>query len=429
MLNRRDLLKISAATGSAALLSTPARAEDVVLDVLYAFPAFAKFHEPIAEQFMKRRSDIKIRFRAPAASYDEGHQTMLRQAVTDQLPDVYYSGYHLLAELTRTLIKRKQITEIGPLLDKEPAAWRKANYSDNVVDLGKVDGQLYGMAFNASLPIMYFNEQLVQGAGGDPKAMPDTWDGMVALATKIRAKGPDLAGIAYNVHDWPDDWLFRAMVLQGGGQMLNKDENASGVGGAIGLRSLQLFRRFVVDCNMPLIDWDQSRQQFIAGKIGIFADTPARMRQVTDLVGNRYTLRSCSFPIDDKANGGLPTGGNAAIITAKDAAKRQAAWEFIKFVTGPEAQKIVTESTGYMPTNQLALAPDMLGQFYDQNPNFRTVAMSASRAKPWQGYPGSNSVRIWRAQRDIINGVMRGIETPAAGIQKLVEQTNALMKT
>ena len=27
---------------------------------------------------------------------------------------------------------------------------------------------------------------------------------------------------------------------------------------------------------MPLIDWDQSRQQFIAGKIGLFFDTPAR---------------------------------------------------------------------------------------------------------------------------------------------------------
>src|SRR6185437_2364708 len=71
-----------------------ARADEVTLDVLYAFPAFAKFHEPIAQEFMKRHPDIKIKYRAPAASYDEGHQTMLRQAVTNQLPDVYYSGFH-----------------------------------------------------------------------------------------------------------------------------------------------------------------------------------------------------------------------------------------------------------------------------------------------------------------------------------------------
>jgi multiple sugar transport system substrate-binding protein len=424
MVTRRDVLKWSAATGLTPFMVSNAYAEAVTLDVLYAFPAFAKFHEPIAAEFMKRQSDIKIQFRAPAASYDEGHQTMLRQAVTNQLPDVYYSGYHLLAELVRTLDKRKQITEVGPLLDKENAAWRKANYSDAILALGKVDGKMYGLAFNASLPIIYFNEQLVKAGGGDPTKMPDTWDGMLALAAKIKSTGPDVAGIAYNIHDWPDDWLFRSMILQGGGQMLDSAETASGVGGPVGLKVMRNLRRMVTEGNMPLIDWDKSRQQFIAGKIGIFADTPARLRQVTDLVGDKYTLRTCIFPIDDKANGGLPTGGNAAIITAK----QKAAWEFLKFVSGPEAQKIVVEGTGYMPTNLLAQAPDMLGKFYDQNPNFRTVSLESGRARPWQGYPGGNSVRIWRAQRDIINSVMRGLETPEVGLDRVVKESNALMK-
>ncbi len=64
--------------------------------------------------------------------------------------------------------------------------------------------------------------------------MPDTWDRMIALAAKIKATGPDVAGIAYNIHDWPDDWLFRSMILQGGGQMLDASETASGVGGPVG---------------------------------------------------------------------------------------------------------------------------------------------------------------------------------------------------
>ena len=432
MVNRRDMLKWSAATGLSGLapfLVTPARAQQAVtLDVLYAFPAFAKFHEPIAAEFMKKQPDIKIQFRAPAASYDEGHQTMLRQAVTNQLPDVYYSGYHLLAELVRTLDKRKQITEVGPLLDKEDAAWRKTNYSDSILALGKVDGKTWGLAFNASLPIIYYNEALVKTAGGDPNKMPDTWEGMLALAAKIKAFTPDVAGIAYNIHDWPDDWLFRAMILQAGGTMLDASETASGVGGPIGLKTLRYLRRMVTESNMPLIDWDQSRQQFIAGKIGIFTDTPARLRQVTDLIGDKFVLRTTTFPIDDKANGGLPTGGNAAIITAKEPAKQKAAWDFLKFVSGPEAQKIVVEGTGYMPTNARAGGPEFLGKFYEQNPNFRTVFAQANRAKPWQGYPGGNSVRIWRAQRDIINSVMRGMETPEVGLERIVKESNALMK-
>ena len=61
-----------------------------------------------------------------------------------------------------------------------------------------------------------------------------------------------------------------------------------------------------------------------------------------------------------------------------------------------------------MPTNLRAAGPEFLGSFYDKNPNFRTVSLQVERAKPWQGYPGGQSVKIWRTQREIINAVMRG---------------------
>jgi multiple sugar transport system substrate-binding protein len=405
-----------------------ARAEEVTLDVLYAFPAFAKFHEPIAQEFMKRHPDIKIKYRAPAPTYDDGHQTMIREAVTNQLPDVYYSGFHLLTELTHTLEKRKQIVDLGSLLAAEGADFRKKNYSDKILALGKVDGKLYGLAFNASSPIMMYNVELVKKAGGDPDHMPDTWDGVLDLAKKIRATGgPDVAGLAYNVNDWPDVWLYHAMILQAGGTVVDGKKVPLG-GPELGVKVLDRFRRFVSEAGMPLINWDQSRQQFIAGKIGIFFDTPARMRQVTDLIGSKFTLRSTTFPIDNKAEGGLPTGGNAAIITTHDPKKQKAAWEFIKFETGPIAQKIVVETTGYLPTNLLATGPEYLGPFYAQNPNFRTVSLQMDRSVPWQGYPGGNSVRIWRAQREIINGVMRGDIDAKTGYGRLVKETESLMR-
>jgi multiple sugar transport system substrate-binding protein len=424
---RRLGLLFSAAVLAGALGVSTARAQPVTLDVLYAFPAFAKFHEPIAAEFMKRHPDIKIEFRAPAPTYDDGHQTMMRQAVTNQLPDVYYSGFHLLSELGRTLAQRNQVVDLGPLLAAESKEFRDKNYSDKIVALGKVDGKLYGLPFNASTPIMYYNVELVKKAGGDPDKMPDTWEGIMALAAKIRTAGPDVAGIAYNVHDWPDVWLYHAMITQAGATVVTGDAVPLG-GPDTGVKTLQTFRRFVTEGGMPLIDWDQSRQQFIAGKIGIFFDTPARLRQVTDLIGDKFTLRTAIFPIDNKAKGGLPTGGNAAIITTRDPKKQKAAWEFLKFVTGPEAQKIVVETTGYLPTNLRATGPEYLGPFYDKNPNFRTVALQMDRSVPWQGYPGGNSVRTWRAQREIITGVMRGEIEPKAGYDRLMKETAALMK-
>ncbi|MFH5926661.1 ABC transporter substrate-binding protein [Roseomonas xinghualingensis] len=417
--------------GSAALAglaATQARAQaQTTIDVQYCFPAFARFHEAVAADFMKLHPDIKVTFRAPAPTYDDGHQSMLRAAVTNQLPDVYYSGFHLQSELVRTLLRRQQIVDLGPLLDAEPKEWVAANYSPRIINLGRVDGKLYGMAVNASTPLMYFNAELVRQAGGDPEKMPDSWDGVIALAAKIKASGPNLAGLAYNIHEWPDDWLFRALIHQGGGNMLNEAGTAVAFGDAAGQRAMRYVRRFVAEAGMPLIDWDQSRQQFIAGQIGIFFDTPARLRQVTDLIGRRFTLGTATFPVDDKAKGGLPTGGNAAIIMSRDAAKRRAAWEFVKYMTGPEAQKLVVETSGYLPTNLRAVGSDFLGPYYDANPNFRTITRQMERSVPWQGYPGGNSVRIWRMQREIINRVMRGEVAPDAGLERLVKETTALM--
>ena len=417
----------AAATASIALvMAAPASGQKVTLDVLYAQPGFAKYHEPIAQAFMKAHPDVEIKFRAPAKDYDEGHQAMLRAAATNQLPDIYFPGFHLMGELAGTLEKRGQIVDLGPKLAAEPAAWRTENYTDSVIKLGQVNGKQYGLAVNASLPIMYFNTELVKKAGGDPANMPNTWDGVVALAGKIAASSPGTAGMAYDVHVWPDTWLYQATLDQSGGRMLD-DSGHIAFDNATGRKALADYRRFVTDGKMSMLDFEASRQQFIAGQTGLFFDTPARMRLITDAVGSRFTLGTTVFPIDDKTKGGIPTGGCAIIMTTKDAAKQKAAWEYAKFITGPEAQMIIVEITGYLPLNKLATGPQFLGPFYEKNPNFRTVSLQVERALPWQGYPG-DTVRIWRMQRDIINEVMRGQVTPEAGLAKMVSETKSMAK-
>lgn len=411
---------------SPAMAQTPATT--VTLDVLYCYPSFARFHEPLAAEFMKRHPDIKIQFRAPMASYDDGHQLILRSAVTNQLPDIYYAGYHLLGEMARTLDKRGQIVDLGPLLKAEPANFVSSNFAPRMMSLSQVDGKQFGLAFNASSPIMYFNTDLVKRAGGDPRNMPTTWDGLITLAGKIKALGGDLNGMSYDVHAWPDDWLFQGMLYQQGGKLVEPGTKKAGFNNETGLRALKTFRRMVTDGGMQLVDWDQSRQAFAAGKTGILFSTPAHLKLVTDMVGGKFDWSTARFPLDDKNQGGVPTGGNAVVMLTKDAAKQKAAWTFMKFVTSPEAQKTVVEMTGYLPTNQRAVGPEFLGPFYDKNPNFRTATTQIDRSLPWGGYPGGQSVRIWRAQRDVVAAVMRGDKAPEQALPELVKATESLME-
>ncbi|MEY4443263.1 MAG: hypothetical protein RL442_2263, partial [Pseudomonadota bacterium] len=298
--------KTLAVLGLAASTMTPAISQtSVTLDVLYCYPSFARFHEPLAAEFMKTHPNIKIQFRAPSASYDEGHQVILRSAVTNQLPDVYYAGFHLLGEMARTLEKRGQIVDLSPWLKGEPGNFATTQFAPRMMTLSQVDGKQYGLAFNASSPIMYVNAELVRRAGGDPKNMPNTWDGLIQLAGKIKALGGDINGMSYDVNAWPDDWLFQGMIYQLGGKLVEPGTKKVGFNNAVGLQALKTMRRFVTDGGMQLVDWDQSRQQFGAGKTGILFSTPAHLKIVTDMVGSKFDWTTSRFPLDNKTTGGV----------------------------------------------------------------------------------------------------------------------------
>jgi multiple sugar transport system substrate-binding protein len=411
-------------------LATPASAADeVTLNILYNLPGFTKFHQPLADEFMKNNPGIKINFLAPALGYNEGQQQVLRAAVTGNLPDVYFSGYNLTAELVHTLLPRQQITDLAPFIATEGGqAFLDKNYSPKMAALGQIDGKQYGLPVNASSPIMFINADLVRKAGGDPDNMPKTFAGLVELAKKIHALDPKIAGMGYDINGWPDDWLWQSLIFEQGGKLVDEATKKVAFDNGIGLNALKLARRFVTEGGQTLLDWDQSRQQFGAGLTGFIFSTPAHVQTVEGLVGQRFALKTATFPLDNPETGGVPTGGNSAVILTQDKTRQAAAWKYLKWVTGPEAQNTIVRITGYLPTNKLAVGPDFLAPYYAEHPNVKTASLQADRSLPWAGYPGGDSVRIWRTQRDIIGTVMRGEITPEAGLKQIVEQTNALMK-
>lgn len=414
---------------SATLPAGFAAAETVELEVLYNLPGFTKFHQPLADQFMADNPDIKINFLAPAVGYSEGQQQVLRGAVTGTLPDVYFSAYNLTPELVVTLGPRGQIQDLAPFIAAEGGqTFLDTNYSPKMAALGVVDGKQYGLPVNASSPIIYVNDDLVRKAGGDPDNMPDTFGGILELATKIHAMNPDVSGISYDVGYWGDDWLWQALITEQGGRMVDRTTGLAGFDNEMDLNALTLARKFVTDAGMQMLDWDQARQQFGAGLTGMIFSTPAHVQTIEGLVGDRFALSTALFPLEDKVDGGVPTGGNSAVILTADEAKQQAAWKYLKWVTGPEAQNQIVRITGYLPTNKLATGPDYLAPYYAEHPNVETASRQADKSLPWEAYPKGDAVRIWRTQRDIIASVMRGTATPEDGLKQIVDQTNALIK-
>lgn len=399
------------------LLPRPARAATELV-VHYPMPAFFKdVMDQLSAAFTKANPDVTIRFPAASPTYEDGLQQVIRQAAAGGLPDVTFQGLNRL----RFLAERNIAVDIGPMLDKagDPA---KEGYTPSILNLARVGGKQVGLTFSASNPIVYYNAALVQRAGGDPDHFPTDWDGVLKLGAAIAALGEGISSFHYR---WSgDDWMFSALLYGYGGKMLSDDESKAAFGEP-GLKALTLLDRMVKDGKMPPLTTEAAFQAFYAGKLGMIMGTTAYIGQFQRSIGPDVKLRTTRMPVITP-EGKLPTGGNAAVMLTRDAARQDAAFRFMRFATGPEGQTIMVRGTGYVPSNTLALNDDKyLGAFYRENPLFRPAMEQIPIMQPWYAFPGTNGVRITQT---IVDNLARIVEQRATPQQVLTDITTDVQR-
>lgn len=314
-------------------------------------------------------------------------------------------------------------------MEAEGEGWTEENYTPAMLDLGNIDGVQYGMPFNASVIQWYYNADLFKQAGLDPDNFPTDWDGLFDAAQKIDGLGEDIMPMFMWLING-DDWGFQTLILQQGGRMMSEDGQAVAFHeNDHALEAMKMAKRLHDEGGLRT-DLDRPTQfaAFTEGRMGMWGLSPAGARNMQERVGGAFDLRSHPFTVWNDADGKLPTGGNAAIITASDPEKVAAAWEYIKFVTGPRGQQVTAEITGYLPTNVQVLKTEYMGAFYEAEPYYATPVKQYDRADPWSGYPGTQSEKIWREQASIIRAVMEGEVTPEEGAAELKAIAEKLMQ-
>lgn len=383
----------------AATMATSTTMASTELVVHYPMPqVFGSIHETLAREFMAENPDITITFRAPSANYEEAAQLLLRQSMSDQLPDVSFQGLNRV----RILADRELAVKLDPFITDE-AAFARQGFTRSVRSLGQVKGEQYALAFSASTPVVYFNAELVKQAGGDPENFPTDWDGLIALGKSINDLGNDVDGLYY--HFWGSDWMWQAALGSFGGRSMNDAETEVTFDDEKGIKAATLLGRFTPEAGMRGYNRDAAQQSFQAGKLGIMVDSSGFLARLEQGVGERFTLRTAPFPIVDATNASLPTGGAAVVMLTRDAARQAAAWKYMTYVSGPKGAATVVRMSGYAPTNE-AVA-EYLGDFYAQNPNHRAAQQQVKYLGPWFAYPTAEGVKvtdvIMRRLRDVMD--------------------------
>lgn len=409
---------------AAAFIAVPVFAEDKI-EIEFAYPyshLFDVTYESILPMFYEENPNIEVKMRATYESYEDGTNTILREAVAGTLPDVTMQGLNRQA----ILVEKGIAKSLEPFIANE-SDFAKDGYHKAMLDLGTFDGEVHGLPFSISLPVGYYNMEVMAKAGFTEDTLPKTWDDVIAACSKLREAGvsnPMFWG--WNI---TGNWFLQALMWsQGEATVADTDFRLDE---PAGLTALETMKDIFRGCDMQNLEWKAALASFSAGDIGMMYWSTSAVGAVERAMGD-FTLVTSEYPgLDAAGPKGLPAGGNSAMLvsTSEDPAELDAAWKWLKFITSGEGAAAVAKTTGYMPPNQAA-NEIILKDFYAQNPAKATAVRQLPLLREWQAYPGDNGLAATQVIYDGIEGIVSGEYDDMIDLQQAIsEEVQDLLPT
>ncbi|MEL6197238.1 MAG: ABC transporter substrate-binding protein [Pseudomonadota bacterium] len=402
-----------------AAIAAPAMAEDKIT-VEFAYPyshLFDVTYEKILPKFYEAHPNIEIKMRATYESYEDGTNTILREAVSGDLPDVTMQGLNRQA----ILVEKGIAKSLEPFIDAE-TDFDAEGYHDAMLSLSRFENDVYGLPFSISLPVGYYNMDILK-EGGIEK-LPSTWTEVVDACKTMRTNGIDNPVFwGWNI---TGNWFAQALMWsQGAPIVVGNDFNMDS---PEGLKALETMQMIFDGCEMKNLSWKEALASFAAGEIGMMYWSTSALGAVEREQGD-FELKTGLFPGIETAPQGLPAGGNAAMLVSAsdDPEQLAAAWAWLKFITSGEGAADVARTTGYMPPNKAA-NEIILADFYDQNPNKQTAVDQLPLLRDWLAYPGDNGLAVTQVIYDGMESIVVGDSDDMTELQEeMTEEVQDLL--
>jgi len=370
----------------------------VEIEVGYPYShLFDVTYEKIMKDFNAAHPDITVNFRAVYEDYEDANNTILREAVAGDLPDVTMQGLNRQA----ILVEKGIAKSLEPFIEKE-AQFEKDGYHEAMLSLSTFEGETYGLPFSISLPVGVYNMDLMNKAGIE--GLPTTWAEVSAACGKLKEAGVENPLFwGWNI---TGNWFLQALmwtqdkpIVSDGKMNLDSDE---------ALVALDTMKTLFRDCEMANLSFKDAMSSYSAGEVAMLYWSTSAIGSFERNKGE-FEMKTHEFPGLSGAPMGLPAGGNAAMLvsTSEDQAVLDASWTFLKFITSGIGAAAVAETTGYMPPNKAA-NEIILSDFYVENPNKETAVRQLPLLRDWLAYPGDNGLAITQVIEDAIEGIVIG---------------------
>lgn len=413
MLNRRDLLRGGALAGAA--LAVPSLAgcgssPDALTFFFQAAPDEAKVRMQIIEAFTKLHPDIKVQVQL---SGPDPNQQIMTYAAGGKCPDVVmqWESYSLLVELGI-------LENLDTFLNADPAfaARLRSDGEPALYELFRYRGGQYVLPEQWAGVFLYYNKKLFEQAGvrPPPGRWSDAWsfDEFLSAAQALTRRDGSGKVTQWGFADaWPVPRYSAAIFgMNNGGEWFvpPTDPQRAGIDGDQFIEGFQ----FYADLSLKHHVAPQSSDSQALPSIELFSQGKAAMV----LTGHWQYSSMLAVPDLDFDVTVLPVGprghsaksdiGTTGLAISAKSPRKELAWEFVKFATGPEGQQAVSKSGLFVPALKSSLYSEDFAKAHSRIHNLEVLTGGPSHSNPIPVTP--NWARVDDAYHRASDHILRG---------------------
>jgi len=419
--------------GGTAALATNALARPAIAqaraEISFFYPVavggpITKLVDTFAADFEKDSPGIKVN-----PIYAGTYQETIVKALTAHKSGTPPVTSVLLSTDMFTLIDEDAIVPIDDFVRTEEDRKWLAGFFPGFMENSQTGGKTWGVPFQRSTIVLYWNKELFKEAGLDPEKPPASWEEQVEFAQKLTKR--DAGG---NVGQWgiqiPSSgfpyWLFQGLTTQAGAVVMNPEGNRTFYNAPEVVEALQYWVDLSAKQKVQppgIVEWGTTPRDFFERKVAMIWTTTGNLTNVRS--NAKFPFGVAMLPAHKRR--GSPTGGGNFYISKKAApAQQQAAFAFIKWITTPERAAQWSIDTGYVAVTPAAYQTPAMQKYVADFPP-AAVARDQLEFAVAELSTHENQ-RVTKALNDGLQAALTGTKQPAAALNDAQAEAERILR-
>tara|TARA_R110002020_G_scaffold113518_21_gene261174 strand:- start:2878 stop:4143 length:1266 start_codon:yes stop_codon:yes gene_type:complete len=412
-----SLMVATALTASAL----PAAAEQTKLTMYYPIAVggpLTKVVDGMIEGFEKENPDIDVEA-IYAGNYDDTRVRALSAINSGEAPQLSV----LFSIDAYDLIEQDLIVPFDDVVTGEDGQKWLDSFYPALMKNGQIDGKTWGIPFQRSTIVMYYNKDMFKEVGLDPNAPPATWEALVENAKALTKDGR--WGIMVPSTGYPY-WMFQCFAIQNGEELMNSEGTETYFTDPKVVEALEFWRGLATDAKvMPegTVEWGTLRQAFLQGQTAMMWHSTGNLSAVKK--DATFDFGVAMLPANVQP--GSPTGGgNFYLFKGSDEAEQQAALKLVQYMTAPDRAAEWSIATGYVGVSPAAYETKALQDYTKSFPPALVARDQLEVAIP--EFSTYETARVREALNNAIQATLTGSKSAEEALGEAQATSERLLK-